>query len=83
MGVFDLARGRNDRQVAAAFAHGDAEKKEFDSSDADTLSLEEREAKQIQAHPDTITSNAQPGLQKAEATTLVWSKKALYGTYAW
>jgi hypothetical protein len=30
----------------------------------------------------TTTQRAQPGVQKAEATALVWSKKAAYGTYA-
>ena len=46
-------------------------------------SLEQRAEKEVQEHPDEITGDAQAGVQKAEATALVWSRKALYSTYAW
>ncbi|OJI84632.1 hypothetical protein ASPTUDRAFT_40640 [Aspergillus tubingensis CBS 134.48] len=46
-------------------------------------SLEQRAEKEVQEHPDEITGDAQAGVQKAEATALVWSRKALYVTYAW
>ena len=53
------------------------------SSDSDTLSLEARNEKIVQANPDRITSDAQLGVQKAEAAALVWSKKTVYLTYGW
>lgn len=52
-------------------------------SDSDSLDLAEKNEKDIQEHPDEITAHAQPGVQKAEAIALVWSKKALFATYAW
>ncbi|CAG7972773.1 unnamed protein product [Penicillium olsonii] len=47
------------------------------------VSLEQRNEREIAAHPSEITRNAQNGVQKAEATALVWSKKAVYAIYAW
>lgn len=52
-------------------------------SDGDTQSLEERNERELLEHPDEVTQEAQVGVQKAEATALVWSKTALYATYAW
>ncbi|KAK9319475.1 major facilitator superfamily domain, general substrate transporter [Lipomyces orientalis] len=49
----------------------------------DTQSLEERNEREILEHPDGISQEAQIGVQKAEATALVWSRTALYATYAW
>ncbi|KAL1857796.1 hypothetical protein Plec18167_001801 [Paecilomyces lecythidis] len=49
----------------------------------DDQSLEQSEEQEVLQHPDAISYNAQAGIQKAEATALVWSKKALYSTYAW
>lgn len=46
-------------------------------------SLEARNEKEVMQHPDEVTSNAQLGVKKAEAAALVWSKKAVYATYAW
>lgn len=46
-------------------------------------SLEARNEKDVMQHPDEVTSNAQLGVKKAEAAALVWSKKAVYATYAW
>ncbi|GFF46725.1 siderophore iron transporter mirB [Aspergillus lentulus] len=50
---------------------------------SDTVSLEEKNERKIIEHPNEITQDAQIGVQKAEATALVWSKTALYATYAW
>jgi hypothetical protein len=50
---------------------------------SDTVSLEEKNEREIVEHPNEITQDAQIGVQKAEATALVWSKTALYATYAW
>ena len=86
MGVMDMIRGRNDTHIAHnAFESAPAEK-ETDvnvASDSDTLSLEARNEKEAELHPDQVTKNAQAGVQKAEATAIVWSKKAVIATYAW
>jgi hypothetical protein len=50
---------------------------------SEALSLEEKSEKEAIEHPNEITQDAQLGVQKAEATALVWSKTALYATYAW
>ncbi|GKZ20201.1 siderochrome iron transporter 2 [Aspergillus brasiliensis] len=60
--------------------HGDGI---FSSSDQSQLSLEAQNEKEIETHPDQVTQDAQLGVQKAEAAALVWSKKAVYATYAW
>jgi hypothetical protein len=52
-------------------------------TDSDTLSLEARNEKEVQLNPNHVTQNAQMGQQKAEAAALVWSKSAVYATYAW
>jgi hypothetical protein len=95
-GVLDLIRGRNDTHAAQAVVPAAEEphtqqtgKEEVNysqdptSSDSDTLSLEARNEKEVQAHPDQITSYADLGVKKAEAAALVWSRKAVYATYAW
>lgn len=48
-----------------------------------SLSLDERNEKEIVEHPNEVTQEAQAGVQKAEAVALVWSTTALYATYAW
>ncbi|PYH96888.1 siderochrome-iron transporter [Aspergillus ellipticus CBS 707.79] len=55
----------------------------FSGSDTSRLSLEAQNEKELETHPDEITKDAQLGVQKAEAAALVWSKKAVYATYAW
>jgi hypothetical protein len=52
-------------------------------ANSDTQSLEERNERQVLEYPDKITQEAHIGVQKAEATALVWSRTALYATYAW
>ncbi|KAJ5758453.1 hypothetical protein N7520_005609 [Penicillium odoratum] len=52
-------------------------------ANSDSQSLEERNERQILNHPGEVTQDAQIGVQKAEATALVWSRTALYATYAW
>ncbi|UNI16000.1 Siderochrome iron transporter 2 [Purpureocillium takamizusanense] len=53
------------------------------TSDSDTLSLEARNEKEVELHPDQVTRGAELGVQKAEAAALVWSRKAVLATYAW
>lgn len=87
--VFNRFKPSGEKHVAAgSFGNNvdpnNTEKNDFSSSsDIDRLSLEERNEKEIQLHPDQITSNAQDGVQKAEAAALVWPKSVVYATYAW
>lgn len=91
MGVIDQIRGRRTEHVTSVAALGVSdvgdEKTPQDfsrsGSDIDTLSLEARNDKEIQQHPDQVTAGAQDGIQKAEAAALVWTKTALYCTFAW
>ncbi|KAH8703086.1 putative siderochrome-iron transporter [Talaromyces proteolyticus] len=53
------------------------------ANDSDNLSLEARNEKEVLQNPDKVTSYAEAGVQKAEASALVWGKKAVYATYAW
>jgi hypothetical protein len=55
----------------------------YDSDSTDAKSLEARNEQEVQQHPDQVTADAHIGVQKAEATTLVWGKPALIFTYAW
>lgn len=89
MGLFDRKIGRRDHSAAAeaAFVRGGDEKQpevsDQPESDADTSSLAVLNEKEVQTNPNNVTANAQLGVQKAEAAALVWSKQALYLTYAW
>lgn len=87
MGVFNLARNRRDDRVAADAVQFSDPSKDFETpgtaSDSDTLSLEAKNEKEVQEHPDQVTEYAGLGVKKAEATALVWSKPALYCTFAW
>lgn len=87
MGILNLARGRRDDRIIAENNEYRDTSKDFEvsgsGSDSDTLSLEAKNEKEVQEHPDSITQHAQLGVKKAEATALVWSKGALYGTFAW
>lgn len=38
---------------------------------------------EYESESDNVSEDALPGVQKAEALTLVWGKKAIYFTYAW
>ncbi|KAL4778915.1 major facilitator superfamily domain-containing protein [Aspergillus varians] len=53
---------------------------ESDSSNFDLFAQNEREVEQ---NPDKVTQDAHIGVQKAEATALVWDKKIVYLVYAW
>ncbi|OAA63378.1 siderochrome-iron transporter [Niveomyces insectorum RCEF 264] len=53
------------------------------SDDSSRLSLEERNEREVIVHGNEVTADAQLGQQKIEAAALVWSKRAVYATYAW
>lgn len=92
MGVLDLVRGRNDsRHVQESIVTtepnepkttADVPEDNAHESPGKT-SLEQQNEKEIMQHPDEVTASAQLGVKKAEAAALVWSKKAVYATYAW
>ncbi|EGV63771.1 Siderochrome iron transporter 2 [Yamadazyma tenuis] len=78
-GVSQFFKKRSDREVAEAAFNGpepvgDQEK----NSD-----LSRSNSKEDDIHSDQVSIDAAPGVQKAEAITLVWDKKALYITYVW
>lgn len=52
-------------------------------SDPSDLDLFTRNEKEVEQNPDKVTQDAHLGVQKAEAAALVWSKPAVYATYAW
>ncbi|PSR92116.1 putative siderochrome-iron transporter [Coniella lustricola] len=54
-----------------------------DAGNSSSISLEQHDEKEIQAHPDQVTANAAIGVQKAEAAALVWPKWAVYFTLGW
>jgi hypothetical protein len=94
MGVINRIRGRDTSQLnAAAINPGPvdvavdekvaSQPQDVPTSDTETLSIEARAAKEVEAHPDQITADASAGVQKAEAAAMVWSKKAVYAVYAW
>ncbi|KAJ5293925.1 hypothetical protein PENANT_c009G08082 [Penicillium antarcticum] len=88
MGVISLVRGRRDHTVVEDLRPTqETETKnevnvEQNRVDSDLSNLARAE-KEIQEHPDEITSGAAAGVRKAEAVALVWGKKAVYATYAW
>lgn len=92
MGVLDQIRGRKDNTIVSDLAPSGIQEPKLaadvpetgpSSSGSETLSLEAQNDKDIQQNPDQVTRDAQLGVQKAEAAALVWSKKAVYATYAW
>lgn len=89
MGVFSNIRGRKDAHVAEAAVQPELEPKTDASvshpsaSDTDTLSLEARNEREVEQHPDQITKQAEAGTQKVEAAALVWSKTTVWCIYAW
>lgn len=91
MGVFDVIRGRKDSHIVEDLGYSESHEPknlgdgpETPPTDSDIrLSLEERNERNVQLHPDEVTKEAHLGVQKAEASAIVWTKPALFGTYAW
>jgi hypothetical protein len=89
VGVLSLIRGRQDSRIVRDVAGPGLDEKDTtdigisSGSDADTLSIEARNEKEIQEHPTEVTGNAQEGQQKVEAAALVWDKKTVWAIYAW
>ena len=87
MGVFDVFRGRQDSQIVedlhVSEQHHEPKDIQLSEDLKERNSLEARNEKAIEQHPDEVTENAYRGVKQAEASALVWSKKAVYLTYAW
>lgn len=76
--VVDRLRGRKTTQVVDDLRP--VEDQVTPPTESDKL---ESATKEAELHPNEISEKAQIGVQKAEAVALVWSKKAVYTTYAW
>lgn len=92
MGILDNVRGRKDAVIAEAAIQPNAEPNAEPKSDItdrppsysnSDLSLEARNEREVEKHPDEVTKDASEGVQKVQAAALVWSKKAVYCIYAW
>ena len=87
MGVFDLIRGRKDQVVVEDLRPTQGNEKPDINVEQNTvddhLNNLGRAEKEIQEHPDQVSANAADGVRKAEAVALVWSKTAVFATYAW
>lgn len=51
--------------------------------DTEAPVLSARDEKEVNERPDEINLDAKPGLQKAEAVALIWSKKTVICLLAW
>ncbi|KAK0355332.1 Siderochrome iron transporter 2 [Friedmanniomyces endolithicus] len=88
MGFIPTIRLRKNAGVASQVGGFDNDQHEpqpqdSSASDSDTLSLEARNEKEVQLHPNEITRHADLGVKKAEAAALIWGKKTVWATYAW
>ncbi|KKY13218.1 putative siderochrome-iron [Diplodia seriata] len=93
MGILDNVRGRKDAVVAEAAVQpaqpppyepkADYTVEHPSDTNSDTLSLEARNEREVEKHPDEVTKNVDQGVQKVEAAALVWTKKTVYCIYAW
>lgn len=87
MGVINLTRGRKDNAIVEDLRPTQENEKtdinvEQNTADGSLNNLGRAE-KEIREHPDEVSANAADGVRKAEAVALVWSKKAVFATYAW
>lgn len=83
MGLFRSLKDRQSSTVSRKASTADNQTSDFTDTDSDTLSLEERNEKEVQLNPNQVTQNAPLGVQKAEAAALVWPKAAVWATYGW
>ncbi|KAJ5188612.1 Major facilitator superfamily domain general substrate transporter [Penicillium cf. griseofulvum] len=87
MGVINLTRGRKDNVIVEDLRPTQENEKTDINVEQnivdDGLNNLCRAEKEIREHPDVVSANAADGVRKAEAVALVWSKKAVFATYAW
>ncbi|PWY93103.1 MFS general substrate transporter [Aspergillus sclerotioniger CBS 115572] len=82
MGAVDRLRGRKTNHVVDDLQPVENDNSENRQTKEPTDNVGEKEAA-AQERPEEVSREAPIGVQKAEAAALVWSKKAIYGTYAW
>jgi len=70
-------------QVLAMQPESEKEAQQISASEADSLSLDERNEKEVLQHPNEVTASANEGVKKAEAAALMWSQTTVYLIYAW
>ncbi|PYH93105.1 MFS general substrate transporter [Aspergillus ellipticus CBS 707.79] len=78
--VVDRLKGRKTNHIVEDLRPVEDSTAQNEETPCDNLDRAEKEA---QLHPEEVSKEAPVGVQKAEAAALVWSKKAIYGTYAW
>jgi hypothetical protein len=85
MGLLDNIRVRNDNaRISRSFVEDDARRDAAVAAETlNSSSLEWRDEKELQEHPDVVNEKAETGLKKAEASAVAWDKKAVYAIYAW
>jgi hypothetical protein len=87
MGIINLTRGRKDNVIVEDLRPSQENEKIDINVEQNTidegLNNLDRAEKEIREHPDVVSANAADGVRKAEAVALVWSKKAVFATYAW
>lgn len=87
MGVINLTRGRKDNVIVEDLRPTQENEKTDINVEQNTiddgLNNLDRAEKEIREHPDVVSASAADGVRKAEAVALVWSKKAVFATYAW
>ncbi|EFX05040.1 siderochrome-iron transporter [Grosmannia clavigera kw1407] len=90
MGVFSNIRGRDQaiddmvlaREAGSGTLGDETKAGDLGESASDTDPVEKNE-REVRAHGNSVTTDAQLGVQKAEAAALVWPRWAMYGTYGW
>jgi hypothetical protein len=95
MGVLDAVRGKDHTRTEESYSQNEKSaisspdgQHDYDpetppSSDGSYNGDVFDDARELAHHPDTVTSGAELGQQKAEAAALVWSWPVLVGLYAW
>ena len=85
MGVFDVFRGRQDSQIVedlhVSEQHHEPKDIQLSEDLKERNSLEARNEKAIEQHPDEVTENAYRGVKQAEAIMSSWTLRALIFTY--
>ncbi|KAE8387013.1 major facilitator superfamily domain-containing protein [Aspergillus alliaceus] len=86
----NVARGRNDTQLAQSIVGSDFRDLKYEvsvssanhSHNPGVLSLESPQKQPVRRPSEEVTQGAQLGIRKAEAAALAWSKKTAYLAYA-
>lgn len=90
MGIQDTIRGRAQNTLEnialLRFDRRNGEKTVLSSGNdlpSPQLNQETSNGTIVKPESEEVTPDAHPGIQKAEAVALIWTKKVVYATYAW